>query len=105
MQLNRDIGAVLCEAFPAKRVQMKYTRAMQPVRSSTRAISSTRNSEASEVCGRPEKCTTFEISSQDAPDCCTLFMPRNPETHAKLADVEAAEAAYPGGQARDISRW
>lgn len=23
MQLNRDIGAVLCEAFPAKRVQMK----------------------------------------------------------------------------------
>ncbi len=38
---------------------------------------------------------TFDISSQDAPDCCTLFMPRNPETHAKLADVEEAEAKLP----------
>ncbi len=38
---------------------------------------------------------TFEISSQDAPDCCTLFMPRNPETHAKLAEVLEAESAYP----------
>lgn len=38
---------------------------------------------------------TFEISSQDAPDCCTLFMPRNPETHAKLDDVLAAEADLP----------
>ncbi len=38
---------------------------------------------------------SFELSSQDAPDCCTLFMPRNPETHAKLAAVEQAEAAYP----------
>ncbi len=38
---------------------------------------------------------TFEISSQDAPDCCTLFMPRRPETHARLDAVRAAEAAYP----------
>lgn len=38
---------------------------------------------------------TYEISSQDAPDCCTLFMPRNPETHAKLNAVREAEAAYP----------
>ena len=38
---------------------------------------------------------TFEISSQDAPDCCTLFMPRNPETHAKMGDVHEAEAAFP----------
>ena len=37
----------------------------------------------------------MRISSMDAPDCCTLFMPRNPETHAKLADVEAAEEAFP----------
>lgn len=35
---------------------------------------------------------TFEISTQDAPDCCTLFMPRNPETHGKLAVVEEAES-------------
>ncbi len=38
---------------------------------------------------------TFSISSQDAPDCCTLFMPRSPETHAKLEDVLAAEALLP----------
>ncbi len=38
---------------------------------------------------------TFDISSEDAPDCCTLFMPRSPETHARLAAVEEAEAAYP----------
>lgn len=42
---------------------------------------------------------TFEISSQDAPDCCTLFMPRNPETHAKLSDVLEAESQLP------IERW
>ena len=42
---------------------------------------------------------TFEISSQDAPDCCTLFMPRNPETHAKLGLVLEAEAALP------IAQW
>lgn len=38
---------------------------------------------------------TFEISTEDAPDCCTLFMPRSPETHAKLAQVEDAEAVFP----------
>ena len=48
-----------------------------------------------EIIDAAQRLGTFEISSMDAPDCCTLFMPRNPETHAKLADVEAAEAAYP----------
>lgn len=38
---------------------------------------------------------TYEISSQDAPDCCTLFMPRSPETHAKLDQVLEAEALLP----------
>ena len=42
---------------------------------------------------------TFDISSQDAPDCCTLFMPRNPETHAKIDAVREAEAAFP------IEQW
>ena len=42
-----------------------------------------------------ERLGTFEISSQDAPDCCTLFMPRNPETHAKLPRVLEAESALP----------
>ncbi len=38
---------------------------------------------------------TFEISSRPADDCCTLFMPRSPETHANIADCEAAEALVP----------
>jgi len=30
---------------------------------------------------------TFELSTVDHADCCTLFMPRTPETHAKLPVV------------------
>ena len=48
-----------------------------------------------EIIGEAQKLGTFDISSQDAPDCCTLFMPRNPETHAKLPKVLAAEADLP----------
>lgn len=33
---------------------------------------------------------TYELSIQKADDCCTLFMPRNPETHAKLSAVSHA---------------
>ena len=42
---------------------------------------------------------SFDISSQDAPDCCTLFMPRNPETHAKINEVLEAESGLP------IDQW
>ncbi|MBR0405223.1 MAG: tRNA 4-thiouridine(8) synthase ThiI [Eggerthellaceae bacterium] len=52
-----------------------------------------------EIIDEAQRLGTFEISSQDAPDCCTLFMPRNPETHAKLDDVRTAESAFP------IDRW
>lgn len=38
---------------------------------------------------------TFELSSISHDDCCTLFMPRNPETHAKLAEVETVALALP----------
>ena len=48
-----------------------------------------------EIIADAQKLGTFEISSSPAPDCCTLFMPRSPETHAKLADVHAAEEAFP----------
>lgn len=30
---------------------------------------------------------TLELSTENAPDCCTLFMPRTPETHAKLDEI------------------
>ena len=48
-----------------------------------------------EIIDMAQQAGTFEISSQDAPDCCTLFMPRSPETHAQLEDVLAAEALLP----------
>ncbi len=38
---------------------------------------------------------TYALSIQDAPDCCTLFMPRTPETQARLATVLDAWAALP----------
>ncbi len=48
-----------------------------------------------EIIAQAQQLGTFEISSQDAPDCCTLFMPRNPETHAHLDTVVEAERALP----------
>lgn len=38
---------------------------------------------------------TFEISSRPADDCCTLFMPRKPETHASIRACERAEKDLP----------
>lgn len=52
-----------------------------------------------EIIAQSQQLATFPISSQDAPDCCTLFMPRNPETHANLTAVREAEAAFP------IDQW
>ncbi|MDR0514141.1 MAG: tRNA 4-thiouridine(8) synthase ThiI [Coriobacteriaceae bacterium] len=48
-----------------------------------------------EIIDEAQRIGTFAISSQDAPDCCTLFMPRSPETHAKLDQVIAAESLLP----------
>ena len=48
-----------------------------------------------EIIDQAQELGTFDISSQPAPDCCTLFMPRNPETHAKLARVLEVEADLP----------
>jgi len=38
---------------------------------------------------------TYSISIIPDQDCCTLFTPRNPQTRARLAHIEAAEAALP----------
>ena len=46
-----------------------------------------------------EQIKTFEISSQAHDDCCTLFIPRNPETHARLATVQAIWEELP------VSDW
>ena len=48
-----------------------------------------------EIIAEAQRLGTYDISSQDAPDCCTLFMPRSPETHAKIEAVERAEEGFP----------
>ena len=47
-------------------------------------------SDKQEIIARAEEIGTYDISTQTAPDCCTLFMPRRPETHAKLNEVHEA---------------
>lgn len=56
-------------------------------------------SDKQDIIEEAQELGTFEISTQDAPDCCTLFMPRSPETHGKLDEVLKAEALFP------IDRW
>jgi len=48
-----------------------------------------------EIISDARRIGTYELSIQAAEDCCTLFMPRNPETHARLSDVLAAWDALP----------
>lgn len=43
-----------------------------------------------EIIAEAQEIGTFDISTETAPDCCTLFMPRNPETHARLDKVHEA---------------
>ena len=52
-------------------------------------------SDKQEIIEVAQQIGTFEISSRPADDCCTLFMPRSPETHARVRDCEEAEAAFP----------
>jgi thiamine biosynthesis protein ThiI len=40
-----------------------------------------------EIIDKAKAVGTFELSTQSYEDCCTLFMPRSPETHAKLDEV------------------
>lgn len=47
-------------------------------------------SDKQEIMARAEAIGTYDISCQTADDCCTLFMPRRPETHARLDEVHAA---------------
>ena len=44
-------------------------------------------SDKQEIMRRAQRIGTYDISSQAADDCCTLFMPRRPETHARLSKV------------------
>ena len=44
-------------------------------------------SDKREIMAEAERLGTLEISNQKAADCCTLFMPRNPETHVRLSEA------------------
>jgi thiamine biosynthesis protein ThiI len=44
-------------------------------------------SDKREIMRDAEELGTLAISNEKAPDCCTLFMPRSPETHVKLAEA------------------
>jgi tRNA uracil 4-sulfurtransferase len=48
-----------------------------------------------EIMAEAQRLGTFPISIIPDQDCCTLFVPRNPATRAKLHDVEAAELKLP----------
>lgn len=46
-----------------------------------------------EIIAEARRLGTYELSIQRHDDCCTLFMPRTPETHATIEQVEAGEVA------------
>lgn len=50
-------------------------------------------SDKQEITDEARAIGTFELSTATDDDCCTLFMPRRPATHATLAEVEQAEAS------------
>lgn len=47
-------------------------------------------SDKMEIMRRAQQIGTHDISEQAAEDCCTLFMPRRPETHARMDAVHEA---------------
>src|SRR5262249_46183633 len=46
-----------------------------------------------EIIDQARRIGTFEISSMPDQDCCQLFVPKNPPTKSRLADVERRRAA------------
>lgn len=54
-----------------------------------------------EIMQEARRLGTYELSTQDHDDCCTLFMPRTPETHAKMPAVLSAWSELPVGRMLD----
>jgi thiamine biosynthesis protein ThiI len=48
-----------------------------------------------EIVAEAQRIGTYDISIVPDQDCCQLFTPRNPETHARLGIVEHAESKLP----------
>ena len=51
-------------------------------------------SDKQEIIARAHEIGTYDLCCQTAPDCCTLFMPRRPETHARMPEVLAAWESF-----------
>ena len=45
-----------------------------------------------EIIDAARRIGTYEISIQPDQDCCSLFVPKHPETKANLAEIEKSEA-------------
>lgn len=45
-----------------------------------------------EITADARRIGTYDLSIRHDADCCTLFLPRNPQTHATVAEVVAGEA-------------
>jgi thiamine biosynthesis protein ThiI len=45
-----------------------------------------------EIVDQARRLGTFEVSIQPDQDCCSLFVPPHPETHANIDEVRAAES-------------
>lgn len=52
-------------------------------------------SDKQEIISRAQELGTFDISATTAPDCCTLFMPKKPETHARMKEINSAWEKLP----------
>jgi thiamine biosynthesis protein ThiI len=50
-----------------------------------------------EIVAQAQRLGTFDISIVPDEDCCTLFTPRHPETHARPFVVEEVETTLPVG--------
>lgn len=47
-----------------------------------------------EIIAEAERIGTYDVSAEPHQDCCTLFDPRAPATHATAEQLDAAEAGY-----------
>lgn len=47
-------------------------------------------SDKQEIIDVAQSIGTYDISIETAPDCCTLFMPKSPQTHARMEQVHEA---------------
>ena len=47
-----------------------------------------------EIIDEARRVGSYDISAEAHQDCCTLFEPRDPATHASIAELDEAESGY-----------